>query len=62
MKVNATAVFIALILTVGGYQAWDRYQTSQETAQATKVLIVTIQSMKETVLKFDYSKKSSGPN
>ncbi|MFW5500108.1 MULTISPECIES: hypothetical protein [unclassified Maridesulfovibrio] len=51
MNAKTAAVLITLIITMGGYQAWDRYQTSQDNARANEVSVVAIQSMKEVAMK-----------
>lgn len=50
MNAKTAAVLITLIVTMGGYQAWDRYQTSQDNARAQEVSVQAIHAMRDIAL------------
>lgn len=51
MNAKTAAVLITLILSMTGYQAWDRYQTSQDQARTQQVAVQAIQSMRDVAMK-----------
>lgn len=50
MNKNTAAVLITLILTLGGYQAWDRYWASQDEARKQEVTVQAVQGLRDVAM------------